>query len=192
LKQRNGVVQEGPLVRYRRLAPLVVVCALTALLAVQSQTPPPAKGPEKASNDLELVEKLLVARREYQKALETLRMHYWKAGDVEKSKWAEEELRQYHRISKQAFRLDLDVPPPNLPGNVNVPEANALYMRAVGYKDHGFGTDFIDNQRRTEILLQQLLTQYPQSDKISDAAFMLGDVYDEVRLWSCVSSLQDH
>ena len=162
---------------YRRLVPLVVCLVLSVLLTVHAQTTAPGKT-EKVSNDLELVEKVLLARREYQKALEGLRLHYLKAGDVEKSRWAEEELRQWHRIPKQAFRLDLDVPPPSLPGNVNVPEANALYMRAMGYKDKGWGTDYVDNQRRAEILFQQLLTNYPQSDKISDAAFMLGDVYE--------------
>lgn len=162
---------------YRRLVPLVLCFGLSVLLTARAQ-PPSSGKTEKGSNDLEVVEKLLVARRDYQKALENLRLHYIKAGDVEKAKWAEEELRQWHRISKQAFRLDLDVPPPSLPGNVNVPEANALYMRAVGYKDKGWGTDYIDNQRRAEILLQQMLTTYPQSDKISDAAYMLGDIYE--------------
>src|SRR5262249_22717630 len=31
---------------------------------------------------------------------------------------------------------------------------------------------------RSEILLQQLLTHYPQSDKIDDAAYQLGDIYE--------------
>src|SRR5262245_11052447 len=70
-------------------------------------------------NDLELVERLIMVRRDYQKTLEFLRTHYINAGDVERSKWAEEELRQYQRIPKHAFRLELDVPPPNLQANVN-------------------------------------------------------------------------
>jgi hypothetical protein len=46
------------------------------------------------------------------------------------------------------------------------------------YKDKGWsGTDYIDNQRRAELLLQQLLTSHPQSDKIGDAAYQLGDLY---------------
>lgn len=164
----------------RRWVPLVAILALTAWVTVQGQGPPPGKGTEKGAfaNDLELVEKVLTARREYQKSLEQLRALYLKVGDIEKAKWAEEELRQYHRIPKHAFRLDLDVPPPSLPGNVNVPEANLLYMQAMGYKDKGWGTDYVDNQRRAEILLQKLVSTYPQSDKISDAAFMLGDIYE--------------
>jgi tetratricopeptide (TPR) repeat protein len=141
-----------------------------------SGTTAPAGAPR--GNDIELVEKLMVARRDYQKALESLRVHYIQTGDVERAKWAEEELRQYHRIPRQAYRLELDVPPPNLNGLTNVTEANKLFTRAMGYKDKGWGNDYIDNQRRAEILFQELLTKYPQSDKISDAAYMLGDLYE--------------
>jgi hypothetical protein len=142
----------------------------------RAQTPPPATSPR--PSDIELVEKLLVARKDYQKALETLRTHYLQGGDLERAKWAEEELIQFHRIPKQAYRLELDVPPPTLTGQSNVTDANKLFTRAMKYKDQGWGTDYIDNQRRAEILFQELLTRYPSSDKISDTAFMLGDIYE--------------
>jgi TolA-binding protein len=158
------------------MAPVLVIAA--AALAVSqpyAQTPPAASS---RSSDLDLVEKLLVARKEYQKSLELLRAHYIQVGDVERAKWAEEELKQYHRMNKPAYRLELDVPPPTLNGQSNIPEANKLFMRAVQYKDKGWGSDYIDNQRRAEILFQEVLTKYPQSDKISDAAYMLGDLYE--------------
>src|SRR5260370_26931268 len=72
----------------------------------------------------------------------------------------------------------MDVRPHRLGPSVNMHEANKLYTQAMSYKDHGWGNDYIDNQRRAEILLQQLLTQYPQSTKISDVAYELGDVYE--------------
>src|SRR5262249_56791040 len=59
-----------------------------------------------------------------------------------------------------------------------IPEANELYRRAMTFKGKGWGTDFTDNQRRAELLLQQILSNYPQSDKISDAAYQLGDIYE--------------
>jgi TolA-binding protein len=153
-----------------------MVTALAMAVPPRAQTPPNKSAG--AANDLELVEKLLMTRRDYQKSLENLRLHYLKANDMERAKWAEEELRQYHRILKQAFRLDLDVPPPNLIGNTNIPEANKLFTAAMTYKDKGWANDYIDNQRRAEILLQKLLTEYPQSDKIAQAAYELGDIYE--------------
>jgi tetratricopeptide (TPR) repeat protein len=124
------------------------------------------------------VERLLAARRDYQTTLEQLRTHYLAVGDVERAHWAEEELRQFHRLNKQAYRLDLDVPPPTLQAAYNIPEANELYRRGMTYKDRGWGNDYLDNQRRAEILFQQILTKYPQSDKIDDAAYQLGDLYE--------------
>lgn len=136
------------------------------------------KAPSSDGSDLELVERLLIARRDYQKTLEMLRNHYLKAEDPERAKWAEDELIHFHRIPKHAYKLELDVPPPTLKPSVNIPEANKLYTQAMKYKGHGWGNDYIDNQRRAEILFQQILTQYPQSNKISDVAFQLGDIYE--------------
>lgn len=140
-----------------------------------ANTKPSANGP----SDMEIVERVLANRRNYQIALEQLRSHYLATGDLERAKWAEEELIQFHRISKQAYRLDLDVPPPLLKAEQNIPEANELYRRAMTYKDKGWaGNEYVDNQRRAELLFQQLLTNYPQSDKIDDAAYQLGDIYE--------------
>jgi TolA-binding protein len=159
------------------------VAALTLLAAagLYAQSPPPStakNGKADSTKEVEAVERLLAARREYQSTLESLRANYIATGDIEKARWAEEELLQFHRISKQAFRLELDVPPPTLKPLYNIPEANELYRRSLQYKDKGWGTDYVDNQRRAELLLQQLLTNHPQSDKIDDAAYQLGDLYE--------------
>lgn len=170
----------------RRWSPVaVLVVAVVLTLAVRAQAPPSATprpggsgAPGAPPSDVELVEHLLAARKDYQISLEQLRAHYIAVGDVERARWAEEELKQYHRIAKHAYRLELDVPPPTLHAAYNIPEANDLYRRAMMYKDRGWGTDYTDNQRRAELLLQQLLTSHPQSDKIGDAAYQLGDLYE--------------
>lgn len=154
-------------------------CHLVTVSSSAADPPPPPKGKKPGTKgDLETVERLLAARKEYQTTLEGLRAYYIGAGDVERARWAEEELIQYHRINKYPFRLELVVPPPTLQGNYNIPEANELYRQAIQFKDHGYGQDFVLNQHRAELLFQQLLTNYPQSDKISDTAYQLGDIYE--------------
>jgi tetratricopeptide (TPR) repeat protein len=144
-----------------------------------SKPTPSGNPPGTPPSDIDKVEKVLSARKEYQTALEELRRHYIKVGDVERARWAEDELVQFHRIIKQAYRLELDVPPPTLSGTYNIPEANELYRRAMTYKDKGWGgNDYVDNERRAELLLQQLLTNFPQSTRISDTAYQLGDIYE--------------
>jgi tetratricopeptide (TPR) repeat protein len=167
---------------HRRLFGFLVLSA--ALIAGARLWADPLNGKAspgvRGASDAELVERLLSARRDYQAILESIRKHYIQTGDVERARWAEEELVSYHRIPKYAFRLDMDVPPPGLhkQGSINIPEANDLYRRGLLYKDKGWGSTFTDNQRRAELLFQQLLTNYPLSDKISDAAYQLGDIYE--------------
>src|SRR5262245_22278471 len=155
---------------------------LTLLAAGALAWPAPADNPKPtgkaATTDYDLVKNLNLCRSRYQANLEQLRAWYLANGDVEKARWAEEELLQFHRISKQAFRLDLDVPAETLQAKENVPEANKLYQRAMEFKNKGWGSDYIDNQRRAELLFQQMLTNYPQSDKIGDTAYQLGDIYE--------------
>jgi TolA-binding protein len=154
------------------LAPCLL--ALAFLSPADAQEAAKSKG----GKDEELVERLLAARKEYQVTLELLRERYIKTGNIEKARWAEEELLAFHRINKNAFSLARELPPPTLKGNTNVPKANELYRRALKYKDKGWGTDYVDNQKRAELLLQKILTDYPQSDKISDTAYQLGDIYE--------------
>ncbi|MFL5340509.1 MAG: tetratricopeptide repeat protein, partial [Gemmataceae bacterium] len=178
------------------LMPARTICGLMLAGLVVAQLPaqppplPPIGGnsspaPKSASpaapannSDVELVERVQEARKQYITALRELHKHYVQTGDTERAAWAQEELLQYHRMSHPAYRLDLDVPSPKLQPLYNQPEANRLYRDAMAWKDRGLGGDWGDNQRRAEVLLQRLLSEYPQSNKISDAAYQLGDIYE--------------
>jgi TolA-binding protein len=167
--------------RLLAVAPVLFLGLAATLFAQTPPASPPAKpkpAPGTKITDAELVEKVNATRRDYQLSLEKLRAHYIEDGEIEKAKWAEEELKQYHRIPKRAYRLDMDVPPPALKPQYNIKEANELYRQAMTYKDSGMRTDYIDNQHRAELLLQRLLTNHPTSDKIDDAAYQLGDIYE--------------
>lgn len=135
--------------------------------------------PPPAATDIPLVERGLAARKEYENSLKALYEHYAKAGDKIRLQWAERELMAYHMIWKPSYNLDVkDVPPPTLEGRVNVKEANDLYRTAMEYKGKGFGDDYILNMRRAELLLREVLEKYPNSDKIGDVAYQLGDLYE--------------
>ena len=153
-----------------------MVLLIENVFAVDPVAVPPSK--TGAQNDTELVERLLASRKEYQSSLIALYEHYAKAGDREHAKWVEEELKSYHLLPKPSYRLDIqDVPPATLEAKINVKEANDLYREAMEYKGRGIGTDFLLNQKRSELLLQQILSKYPTSDKIADVAYALGELY---------------
>ena len=135
--------------------------------------------PPAASSDVEMVERLNNARKEYENSLKRLREHYWKSGDKQRLQWIEQEIMGFHLVNKYSYNLDVqDVPPPTLEAKVNVKEANEIFKQAMEYKDKGLGNDYILNQRRAELLLREVLEKYPNCDKIADAAFQLGDIYE--------------
>lgn len=141
--------------------------------------PEPGSGSPASAQDVEVVERAITARREYEKSLRALHEHYLKIGDKQRMQWAEQELVGYHLLFKPSYNLDVkDVPPPTLSAEVNVREANELYRAAVEYKGRGSGNEFILNQRRAEILFREILEKYPNSDKIAEVAYQLGDLYE--------------
>ncbi|MFL5329468.1 MAG: tetratricopeptide repeat protein [Gemmataceae bacterium] len=146
----------------------------SAQIFAQSQVP----GASPVAGEIGAVKRVITARREYQASLEQLRGQYVSTNDTEKLRWVEDEVKQFHRVPKHAYVLDLDVPGPGLRAEQNVPQANELYRRAMEYKDKGFGNEFLDNQIRAELLFQQLISQYPTSNKNADAAYQLGDIYE--------------
>src|SRR5262245_331676 len=90
--------------------------------------PEPAAGTPAAASDVELVERVIAARKEYEGSLKALFDHYQKHGDKQRTQWAEQELMGYHLLFRPSYNLDVkDVPPPSLEAKVNVREANELF-----------------------------------------------------------------
>ena len=151
------------------------LCSVVGLAADPVKVAPKPNG----AGDSEAVERVLAARKEYQASLVALYQTYEKTGDRGRMKWAEDELKAFHTMMKPSYRLDInDVPPATLEAKTNIKEANLLYVEAMKYKDKGSGSDYTLNQRRAEILLQEILQKYPTSDKIADVGYQLGDLYE--------------
>jgi tetratricopeptide (TPR) repeat protein len=162
----------------RSLAPLLLLPLAILGAHLWPGIARPAPGQPNGAGDINMVKRVMAARREYQQALEQLLAYYDSTNDTERRKWAEIELLHFHRSPQPAYIIDLDVAGPGLRPEQNVPAANDLYRRAVTYKGRGFGSEYQDNLIRAELLLQQLLNRYPASNKCSDAAYQLGEIYE--------------
>ena len=71
---------------------LVGVAGLAPLALAQGTNPSAqdkSRAPAGAPSDIDKVERVLAARRDYQVALEQLRQHYILVGDVERARWAD-------------------------------------------------------------------------------------------------------
>lgn len=168
-------VKRAVVISLSLLAIASVICHYSLALAQPVRGQP---GQPSGASDISTVKRLIAVRREYQLALEQLHAIYEANGDGERRKWTETELREFHRVPKPAYIIDLDVAGPGMRTDQNVAAANELYRKAMTYKGKGFGSQYVDNQIRCELLLQQLLAQYPTSNKCSDAAYYLGDIYE--------------
>jgi TolA-binding protein len=160
-----------------RIASFVIACFLIRHFGF-AQPARPTPGQASSAKEIGLVKQVIAARREYQNSLEQLHAYYDSTADAERRKWAETELVNYHRVPQPAYIIDLDVAGPGLKPDQNVPAANELYRKAIAYKGKGFASEYQDNLIRCELLLQQLLAQYPSSNKCSDSAYYLGEIYE--------------
>lgn len=158
-----------------------VFCFSAGMVSLAVWAAPPRErgpAPPPTSTDLSLVQRVIAARRDYQVGLEQLLAYYESVGDSERGRMAEEELKQFHHVVKAAYIVDLDIAGPGLRPDQNVPAANDLYRKAMSFKNKGLGSEYTDNQIRAELLLQQLLQQYPTSNRCSDAAYHLADIFE--------------
>jgi len=174
----------------RRAVLMVVLGVGSALLVwTTAQAPGQGKGDKKGggelppstgtASDIDLVKRTNAARREYEESLRELRAHYVKVGDKQRVEWAEQELMAFHLMFKPSYNLDvLDAFPPTLEAGMNIKEANELFKKAMEYKGKGYGSDYVLNMRRAELLFRELLEKYPTSDKIGEVAYHLAEIYE--------------
>lgn len=156
-----------------------VLCAGNPSAVARQDKKADALPPPAATSDVEVVEKVLLARKEYEASLKKLWQHYSNSGDKLRQKWTEDELMAYHLMFKPSYNLDVhDVPPPTLQATTNVREANELYRMAMEYKGKGSGNEYILNMRRAEVLLREILEKFPNSDKIPEVAYALATLYE--------------
>ncbi|MFO0936516.1 MAG: hypothetical protein U0798_08405 [Gemmataceae bacterium] len=147
--------------------------AFPLAFADDKKTPPKATSTGSPADESELVEGLLKVRKEYQAKLAALYEHYVRVGDIERARWAEDELKSYHLMNKPSYRLDIsDVPPPTLEAKVNVKEATIFTNWRCSTRArlwHGTAAELLPGGNP----VQEILQKYPNCDKIADVAYEL-------------------
>jgi len=158
----------------RLFSALLLIFVLTATGHSNDPTKPTVK-----TTDTDQVKRLNIARKEYYNSLVSLYQYYEQTGERERARWAEDELKSFHLANKLSFRVELDeVLSISLDSKDNIKTANDLFKEASKYKDKGSGADFVLNQRRAEILFQEILQKYPTSDKNADVLYQLAELYE--------------
>jgi tetratricopeptide (TPR) repeat protein len=180
----------------RRVCTGIVIVLLSVLVGCQGvdkgrgqlvpQGRRQALGPATAVNiadasEVDLVEKMAVNRQAYRQGLELLAGYYMRTGNNLKLEWAQKELAALNTMPKYNYIIEANVAPPDLKVSASIPEADDLYYEAEEIDKQAGALPLLKNENQLRLALEkynEVIRKYPASDKIDDAAYNAGVIYE--------------
>lgn len=139
------------------------------------------------ASEIDLVEQMVVNRQAYRRGLELLVQHYTSVGTYEKLGWAKKELAALDVMPQYRYIIDAEIAGEDLRPTKSIPEADQLYTTAVEIQKQAEPLMLIKDDALLRVALDkynQLIRKYPSSDKIDDAAYKAGGIYEYFRDYS--------
>ena len=131
------------------------------------------------AGETDFVEQIAVNRQAYRQGLELLIRYYTKTGNNMKFKWAKAELAALDSIPQYKYIVEAEAAGPSLRASASIPEADDLYKDALQLeRDAGVLFKNNDLLRLALDKYDRLIKQHPSSDKIDDAAYQAGVIYE--------------
>jgi len=146
--------------------------------AVEAQVTPTVQPQLAGLGEVGLVEAVASARKQYQRTLESLKAYYHQRGNNAKSVWVESELQGFQTTPRPRYLLAAEIAGPDLQPSERIEAADQLYQEGVHYKDYpAFPPGKKEYLKIALEKFRTIIEKYPQSEKIDDAAFRMGEVY---------------
>ena len=133
------------------------------------------------TSEVDLVEKMAVNRQAYYQGLELLVGYYMRTGNNLKLEWAQKELAALDTMPKYNYIIEAEVTPQNLKPTALIPEADDLYLEAEQMDKEAGSLPVLKNENQLRLALGkyiEVIKKYPASDKIDDAAYKAGVIYE--------------
>ncbi len=135
------------------------------------------------SQEVDLVEAVIAHRDLYRQNLERLHDYYATKGFSAKRDWAAFELGGLRKIRGFRYIQDAEIPSGDLRPVASIAEADQLYQKGLSYmRAGGHGIPGIyreDRMVQAAETFREVIHKYPNSDKIDEAAFYLGEIHKE-------------
>ena len=134
--------------------------------------------------EADIIENMAASRMAYRRYLESLVAHYKKTGDNMKLGWAQNEMKMLNEIPQYSYVIEASVAGPDLEARDALGAANYLYDEACKIEKTAKRLGFIADDNLLRVALDkynQLIKQYPTSDKIDDAAFRAAGIYEHFK-----------
>lgn len=145
--------------------------------AVEAQVRPFTETDLTGMGEVGLAEEVSRTRKAYTRALTALRDFYMARGTVTKIEWASSELEALDKVPKIQYLSIAEVAGPNLRPVRRIEAADQLYEEGLHYKEYpSFPPAKKDYLKIALEKFQTIIEKYPESDKIDDAAFRLGEI----------------
>ena len=129
------------------------------------------------AGEIDIVEDVVDHRQAYKQALEMLVKYYEKTGNNTKLNWAQKELSALNVMTQYSYIIPV-VTPKEYRATTSIREADMLYEDALAFERQATPIGQLvvsENAYRLALArFEQLIKQYPTSDKIDDAAYKAG------------------
>jgi tetratricopeptide (TPR) repeat protein len=128
--------------------------------------------------EIDLVERMAIHRGAYQAALAELVEYYTTSGDATKLGWAKKEQAS---LVQYRYLMPAEAMQAALAATDSIEEADKLFEEANGLYWEANRLMVIADEDKLRMALRgfnKLITNYPTSDKIDDAAYRAGQVYE--------------
>jgi tetratricopeptide (TPR) repeat protein len=144
------------------------------------------------ASEADLVEEMAVSRQAYRQGLQTLEAYYARVGNNMKLQWVRRELQSLDTMTKYDYILSPEIAMPSRRPVASIPEADRLYAEAEEFeKQAGFlplvDLPILKDENSLRLALSrynQLIKNYPSSDKIDDSAYRAGVIYEYFKDYS--------
>lgn len=152
--------------------------------ASDANSPSPLAAPN--ATEVDLVEKLASNRQAYQASLQALIQYYDTTGNHDKLGWAKKELTSLNLIPQYTYIIEAQVMSENLKATQRIPAADQLYAQAEDFRRKaGFiPLMALKDPEALQAALrkyEELINKYQTSDKIDDAAYKMGEIYENFK-----------
>jgi tetratricopeptide (TPR) repeat protein len=144
-----------------------------------------------AQNEIALAESVSSKRLEYRGELEKIKSYYEQSGNQLKIEWVNRELKFIDNAPRYHYIIEAEVAGSDLRARDIIPKADAIYRNAVHRYETSCilplpGTPILTgktliSRTRMQIALNwfnQIIQDYPTSDKIDDCAFYAGQIHE--------------
>lgn len=139
------------------------------------------------AGETDFVEQIAVNRQAYRQGLQLLVGYYTRIGNNMKLNWAKDELSALDSIPQYKYIIDAEAAGANLRASTSIPEADEVYQDALELQKQAGALLVIkddDLLRLATDKYNRLIKRYPSSDKIDDAAYKAGEIYEYFKDYS--------